>query len=182
MFPAGWPGSIPSVTVVRTSTYTLLPEVAFNSSTSISATGLLGIPSWAKKIYIHFNGFSTNGTSPILIQGWNGTSWEVTGYLSAGFSEATGGGVSGVAETIGFVAVSNTAAASLYYGVVTLVLENAAAFRWSIQDGALWSPADAIGYWVVGIKSFSAALSDIRILSFNGTDANDAGALAVAYE
>ena len=65
--------------------------VASTSGTSIDFTG---IPSWAKRITVMFNGVSTNGTSQQLIQIGSG-SVNATGYSSyfsvtpGGFSPAT---------------------------------------------------------------------------------------------
>lgn len=89
--------TISGTPVMGASLITSGTAVATTSGTSVTFTG---IPSWAKKITVVFNGISTNGSASFLVQVGSG-SLTTTGYVSqAGY----GGSASGVdSSTSGFV-------------------------------------------------------------------------------
>jgi hypothetical protein len=53
------------------------------TTTSGTFVDFTGIPSWAKRITVMFNGVSTNGTSTFQIQVGTSAGVETTGYVSS---------------------------------------------------------------------------------------------------
>ena len=151
--------------------------VASTSGTSINFTG---IPSWAKRITVMFNGVSTNGASPPQIQLGDSGGIAITGYLcgSRDTTVVTAGG--GVSSTSGF-ALGLGSSTNLVYGTMTIVL----------IDGTSWVSSHAMhfsqgaSYFAIvggGSKSLSATLDRLRITTVNGTDTFDAGSINIMYE
>lgn len=157
--------------------YTLTAEQATTSGTSIDFTG---IPSWATKIWVMFNGVSTSGTSEVIVQIGPAGAPETSGYRC--FSIQIAASTTGVSITNGFGTESTTGnPAAVRDGVSILVLENAAAFRWNFSSTL---NASAAGYTFIGagVKACASALSRVRITTAGGSDTFDAGAIAIAYE
>ena len=144
--------------------------VASTSGTSIDFTG---IPSWAKRITVMFNGVSTNGTSNFLIQLGNGSvvTSGYTGVSSSGTAVATN-------STAGFIVSSNQAAVSLYNGIVTI--SNVSGNIWA-ESGTIGSPSN-VNTVSSGVITLGGALDRIRITTVNGTDTFDAGSINIMYE
>jgi hypothetical protein len=148
--------------------------------TGVSATGtsvdFTGIPSWAKRITIMFNGVSTNGTSvPLIRLGAGsidiGTYNCVVSALSPASAAAT--------MSNGFgLAVTGTSAANIFYGqsILTLMGSNV----WTMQ-GILAYPSVSQQF-TAGSKTLSSTLDRIRITTVNGTDTFDAGTINIMYE
>jgi len=143
------------------------------SSTSVDFTG---IPSYAKRITVMFNGVSTNGASAPLVQ--LGTSAGVTtsGYLGGGIESGTGR----VAFTTGFGLVSSNAA-NILYG--QMVITNINSNNW-VASHNLVAAQSGIYYQLTGAGSVGLAstLDRVRITTFNGTDTFDAGTINIMWE
>lgn len=153
---------------------TLATQQASTSGTSIDFTS---IPATARRITVMFNGVSTNGTSPLLIQLGDTGGVEATGYASR---SANGAGAE-TDSTAGIVLTStNFAAASVLSGSVTFDLMDAATFSW-VAKGCLIDPGNDV-FTCAGHKSTSAVTDRVRITATNGTDAFDAGAINISYE
>ena len=103
---------------------------------------------------------------------------EATGYLGA---ESTAVGATAAQNSTGFNIKSGTAAASLFHGVVTLVLIEASTNTWAQSGNIATSNTTQVGL-SGGSKSLSAALDRIRITTSNGTDLFDAGSIALLLE
>lgn len=154
-------------------------SVASTSGTSIDFTN---IPSWVKRVTVMFNGVSTNGTSNLQIQLGTGATptYTVTGYLGA--LNATGAGgttTSGVAYDTGFIIGNATAGAVAYHGIVYIV--NLTGNTWC-QQGILGQSNAARMNYSAGTMPLAAALTAVRISTFNGTDTFDAGNINIMYE
>jgi len=150
---------------------TLMTAVATTSGTAIDFTG---IPSWAKKITVMFNGTSTNGSSAYLVQAGSG-SIQATGYLSnCSWSSST------LQATNGFVCVSNITASTNQSGVLTLFNQTGNSWVSSSLLGTN-SGANALTSGI-GNVSLSGVLDRIRITTVNGTDTFDAGSINIMYE
>lgn len=151
------------------------------SGTAVTASGtsidFTGIPSWAKRVTVMFDGVSTNGTSFLLIQLGDLGGVENTGYNSyaANFG---GAGITGNSSTVGFLINSN-AAARLNSGAV--VFTNITGNIWA-GLGGLGEGVTVNGQFIVGSKTLSATLDRIRITTVNGTDTFDAGTINIMYE
>jgi hypothetical protein len=168
--------------VAGTTTYTLTDKsgtiapivsgtaVASTSGTSIDFTG---IPSWAKRITVLFNGVSTSGASNPLIQLGDSGGIENTGYV---YATGNSDGAGTTTSTAGFIFRSGTAA-NLIFGSLVITLFN----------GNIWMAAHNIAFaniagWGAGSKTLSDVLDRVRITTVNGTDTFDAGSINILYE
>ena len=144
--------------------------VATTSGTSVDFTS---IPSWVKRITVMFNGVSTNGTSPAIIQIGN-TSFTTTGYVGGVF--VTGG--SGSMST-GFQMATTAAAADTRYGIATLV--NLNGNNWVFTHVGGYGNGAFTAYAGGGL-TLSAVLDRVRITTVGGTNTFDAGSVNILYE
>ena len=143
------------------------------SGTSVDFTG---IPSWAKRITVIFDGVSTNGTSDIIIQLGDSGGIEITGYTSSCNHFATGPTPS--TSTAGFLVLEEAVAAVLASG--HCIITNISSNTW-IQSSNMadTQPSNAIA---AGNKALSSTLDQLRITTVNGTDTFDAGTINISYE
>jgi hypothetical protein len=158
-----------------------LVQMTAQSSTSGTAIDFTGIPSWAKKITVMFNGVSTNGTSPFLIQ-IGGASVENTGYNAYSITITNANGVGGQSSTAGFVFTNGLNASYLYGGSVvfsTLDSGNIWVCNGQIASG---SAGDRIHIGSGNKTLSSGPLARVRITTVNGTDLFDAGSINIIYE
>ena len=144
--------------------------------TAVTATGtavdFTGIPSWAKRITVMFNGVSTNGTNSILVQ-IGATTISNTGYV--GSSAATNN--IGATYTTGFGMIFNVAS-SYIYGNMTII-QNGTDY---ISNHSYGFASNSVGICGGGSKSLGSTLDRIRITTVNGTDTFDAGTINIMYE
>jgi len=154
---------------------TLETAKASTSGTSIDFTG---IPSWAKRITVTFNGVSTNGTSQPMIRLGTSGGVQTTGYSANTTSITTGADVT-TNYTNGWQLYSNLAA-NVFSGALTLVLQNPATGAW-VGTG-LFSVNIPSLVIMAGIKTLSGTLDRVRITTVNGTDTFDAGSINILYE
>jgi len=150
---------------------TLGTAQASTSGTSIDFTG---IPSWAKKITVMFNGVSTNGSSDIQIQLGDSGGIETTSYLGSNWQANT----TNTLNSSGFI-VADTAAIQIHHGsaIISLFGSN----TWVIQS--ILGRSDAATSSICGgSKNLSDTLDRIRITTVNGTDTFDAGSINIMYE
>jgi hypothetical protein len=149
--------------------------VASTSGTSIDFTG---IPSWAKRITVMFDGVSTNGTASFLIQLGDSGGVETTGYLGAGIYSSTGTGTS--TNSNGFF-LPTLAQVTTIYGSMIISLLNPSNNTW-VQQGNFSSPSASLSFYSSGAKALSATLDRVRITTVSGTDTFDAGSINILYE
>ena len=147
--------------------------VASTSGTSIDFTG---IPSWAKRITVMFNGVSTNGTSLIQIRLGNG-SIVVSGY-DCSYSTIGSGSAGGAYATSGFILNFIAQAAQAYTGV--MYITNLSANIWT-ETATTTIPSNGNCFSAGGI-SLGSTLDRVRITTVNGTDVFDAGSINILYE
>lgn len=145
--------------------------VASTSGTSIDFTG---IPSWAKRITVMFNGVSTNGSSLYLIQIGDSGGVETSSYVSGAFDNSTSNN-----SAAGFLITSQNINTANWCGSIVLTQ----------LSGNIWTSSGAIstnvgGYLASsgGAKTLSDVLDRVRITTVNGTDAYDAGSINIMYE
>jgi hypothetical protein len=154
-----------------------ITTVTPQTSTSGTFVDFTGIPSWAKRVTVMFNGVSTNGTARKLIQIGAG-SVTTSGYVSS--SSLIQGGTAGTASsTNGFIILQDLAV-DLIYG--TMVISNFNANTW-IATHTIYSDSGT-DYNVFGAGSIAlgGVLDRVRITTVNGTDAFDAGSINIMYE
>ena len=149
------------------------------NSTSGTSIDFTGIPSWARRITVMFNGVSTNGTSVPQIQ-LGSVSFTTSGYSCISTQFVDAGAVSVVAGGgSGLVLLTSMAASYTLTGtwILTLVSAN----TWSIS-GALHMTSTARSAFCNGSITLSGTLDRVRITTVNGTDAFDAGSINIQYE
>ncbi len=147
------------------------------ATTSGVAVEFTGIPSWARRITLLFNGVSTNGASDILAQLGTGGAPTTSGYTgNAVFSWASG--VVPVSSTAG-IPVFNNAASYNHFG--ELVFTNISGNTW-LASGQFVSTGTAGCIVSGGVVTLAGALNYLRVVSANGTAAFDAGQINLFYE
>lgn len=158
---------------IVTSRITTSATVATTSGTSIDVTG---IPPWAKRIIVIFNGVSTSGTSNKLVQIGSG-SVQTTGYVSTGISVNTGGGIGGTSSTIGYL-ISSQVAADTLSGNMCIINISSSIY---ISNHVVKHSTSQCAYGG-GDVTLSGTLDRVRITTVNGTDTFDAGSIMVTWE
>jgi hypothetical protein len=147
---------------------------ATTSGTSIDFTG---IPSWAKKITVMFNGVSTNGTSNILVQIGTSSGIETTSYTGTVAAITTTPGVNTLST--GFTSDISASASAVRYG--HLILISLGSNLWS-ASGCLGATGINYSFVTGGVKTLSGTLDRLRITTVNGTDTFDAGSINILIE
>ncbi len=148
---------------------TLGTEVATTSGTSVTLSS--AIPAGTKEIKVMLAGVSTSGTSPMEIRIGDSGGIEATGYVSVASTLG--------ASTTGFRIVGNGDATYVFYGTITLSLEDSASFTWSSEGGISRATAHDGSS---GGKSLSAELTQLSITTAGGSDTFDLGAINIQYE
>ena len=143
------------------------------ATTSGTFVDFTGIPSWAKRITVMFNGVSTNGTSLKIAQLGTSGGVIITNYSSEGFTQ---GGSSAVI-TSGFAIGSTSAAVNSFYGSMTI--SSFGGGVWSEQFG-LSSGANAMAGG--GGLTGAGTIDRVRITTVSGTDTFDAGSVNIMWE
>ena len=148
------------------------------ASTSGTAIDFTGIPSWAKRVTVMFNGVNTSGSSQIILQIGSG-SISTSGYLSY----ATQGGVSstGASSTAGILTFPTGVLNSVRYG--SLVFTQISGNSWVCFGGYTFlHSGGAYSSLSGGSISLSGSLDRVRITTANGTDTFTAGSINIMYE
>ena len=149
--------------------------VASTSGTSIDFTG---IPSWAKRITVMFNGVSLSGTAGYAIQIGSG-SIDSTSTYSGSSSRGNSGGPGYTANTTSFTLNSSLGGASdITSGKYTIELLSGFIYVFSGVSANSASQTNL----AAGVKTLSGLLDRVRITTTNGTDTFDAGSINIMYE
>jgi hypothetical protein len=160
---------------------TMAMPSTITSDTSVgtgNSYDITGIPAGVRCVHVLFEGVSTASTSAILVQLGDAGGIETSGYVAEGSHLISGSSVSTSSSTAGFLMSYHAASQSLS-GVMDLYLKDAANFTWiSSHNGRLATNIVLSG---AGVKSLSAALTQIRITTVNGSQAFDAGTIALQY-
>ena len=145
--------------------FTLGTAVASTSGTAIDFTG---IPSWAKRVTVMFDGVSTNGTSAIIVR------------LGAGSVQATGytGSIGATAYTTGIPIVVPGLSTETFRG--STVILNVTSNSW-VATGLASTTAPGLNSAASSV-TISGTLDRVRITTVNGTDTFDAGTINISYE
>lgn len=161
----------PVINGMASSILTSGTAVASTSGTSIDFTG---IPSWVKRITVMFNGVSSSGTSPILVQIGSGS------VISTGYAGQASSGAGVTADSTGFVVHNNVIAAQNQYGAVSIVMISSNTY---VESGVVGggNAANSLSN-SCGALVLSGALDRVRITTVNGTDLFDAGSINILYE
>jgi len=133
-----------------------------------------GIPAWAKRITVQFNGVSANA-SFLLVQIGSG-SYTSSGYVSAGINASSGGNTA-VTSTAGFYS-SVTLSTGTNSGIV--VLTNITGNTW--VGTATASRSDGLTLVSSGFLALGGALDRLQITTGSGTATFSAGQVNILYE
>ena len=150
---------------------TLGTNTASTSGTSVDFTG---IPSWAKRITVIFNGMSTTGTSDVIIQIGAG-SFVTTGYSSSAMRISAG-----AAYTAGFGIWGGAFGANYIVGGVC-TLFNVTGNTW-VESGSVGAPQANTACPSGGFLALGGTLDRVRITTLGGTDTFDLGSINIMYE
>jgi hypothetical protein len=147
-------------------------ELAVATTSGSSAT-ITGIPSWAKRVTVMFNGVGTNGTNSKLLQIGSG-SLTTTGYFRhwnlcfrCGFH----------LQLLQMVMQLLTFLQNPVYGSITLSLFGSNTW---VAQGVLSNPTNQLSLQVSGLVALSGALDRVAFLA-NG-DTLNAGSINILYE
>lgn len=151
-------------------------EQATTSGTAFSFTG---VPAWARRVTIFFDGVSLTGTDDILVQIGDSGGLETTGYLGASSNSPNGANPIVNNFTNGF-GIKGGGNAVVLHGELTLSLMRPAANTW-VAKGGLGRSDAASTIITAGSKSLSAALDRLTITR-TGSDTFDAGIVNISYE
>jgi hypothetical protein len=148
-------------------------SVASTSGTSIDFTG---IPSWAKRVTVMFNGVSTNGSNNLLVQVGAG-SVTTSGYTSSA-AQMTSASTNTASSTAGILATGALASTLAYSG--HLVITNVTSNTW-VASSCVAGAASNNNISTGGI-ALGGTLDRVRITTVGGTDTFDAGSINILYE
>jgi hypothetical protein len=151
----------------------LSPLVSFAPVTaSGTAVDFVGIPSWARRITVLFNGVSTNGSSLVEVRIGSG-SISSSGYL--GYASTNGANIS---TTSGFPTTYAMAASYTIIGKMEICLLSGTTYASSsvLTLTPLNTTMGACNITLSGI------MDRLRVTTVNGTDTFDAGTINVMYE
>jgi hypothetical protein len=163
-------------------TYTISPASTGTVSGTITVVGVdfTSIPSWAKRITLMFNGFSTSGTSQILIQIGAG-SVTSTGYVSVGYGAASTPAYGVASSTSGFIFSDGTINGIVVNGA--MYISSFGSNAWvSTSTVARSSGTPVYAGFGGGSVTLSGTLDRLRLTTANGTDTFDAGSVNILYE
>jgi hypothetical protein len=182
-------GTISNGTITNSSiTGTLsLSSSVINSGTAnntLGGTGIefTGIPSWAKRITVVFNGVSTSGTLNLQVQLGTGSTptYTTSGYLGSCGGAGNGSTVVAANFTTGFGLTTASTAAALMYGGLTIT--NITGNTW-VAFGTTGRSDVTNTFMIGGSVPLAAVLTAVRITTVSpGTDTFDAGSINILYE
>jgi hypothetical protein len=146
--------------------------------TAVSVSGIsvnfTGIPSWVKRITVLFNGVSTNGTSPVMVQiGYS------SGIVSSGYSGLIAMNTNKTNYSSGFIVNYVSAAAGSLYG--SLDLYNITGNTW-VSRSVILDASEPDSTQGAGSLALSGTLDRVRITTVGGSESFDAGTANIFYE
>ena len=150
------------------------------SGTAVSASGtsvdFTGIPTYAKRITVMFQGVSTSGTSNWVVRIGAGS------IISSGYSSSSSyfvsAGVSTQADTSGFLIRSDNAS-NVISGA--MVIYNFSGNTW-VETWVGGNGPNTQTHIGGGQLALSGTLDRVRITTVNGTDTFDAGTINIFWE
>lgn len=158
---------------------TLAPIVSGTAVASTSGTSIdfTGIPSWAKRVTVIFNGVSTTGGNSVMLQLGSGTV-QTTGYLGSGNRVVNAAATAGVTYTAGF-GLPIAAATYDLYGHITVT--NISGNVW-VASGTLSITSAVVNLVTAGSVTLTGTLDRVRLTTLTGVDTFDAGSINILWE
>ena len=149
--------------------------IATTSGTAIDTTG---IPSWAKRITVVFNGVSTTGTYNYIMQLGTAGGIVSSGYTSTMTTIYNSASPGATSYTNGFNLTNPPSSSATFYGLVTIM--NAGSNAWSMSSNLCETSGPRVMLTTGGV-TLSGALTTIRLTQGN-VDTFDAGSINIYYE
>ncbi|MCH9838800.1 hypothetical protein K0U83_24255 [bacterium] len=146
------------------------------ASTSGTAIDFTGIPSWARRVTIMFQGVSTNGVAVPLIQARVSGAPVTSGYLGSGGDVLS---PTAALQTTGFGVGAGFNAAAVIHGSVTF--ENITGNVWVASGAVARSDAGQI-FLTAGSIALAGVLDGIRLTTAGGANTFDAGTVNISWE
>ncbi len=147
------------------------------ATTSGTFKEFTGIPSWVRRITVNLWFVSTNGAANILVQLGTGGAPTTSGYTgNSVFSWASG--VVPVSSTNG-IPIFNNAASYSHFGQLTFT--NVGGNAW-VASGQFVTGGTQGSIVSGGFVELTGVLNYLRIVTANGTDVFDAGAVNISWE
>lgn len=158
----------------------LAPRMQLMTAKTASGTSVdfTGIPRWAKKITVMFNGVSTSGASVVQVQ-LGSTTIQTTGYQSMSGHGASAG--QNVVLTSGFPTEGTNAALATVKRFGCMLLNNLTTNIWC-ETTNVYCDTSVTNNFGSGSVTLSGTLDRIRITTVNGTDTFDAGTINILVE
>lgn len=163
-----------------------LGATGITNGTQVVASGVAvnfsGIPAGTKRVTIMVAALSTNGTSGLALLLGDSGGLETTGYGGSCAVVANGAATVAVNSATQFVVTpSGTSAAAALNGSITLTLLEPSVHTWAVSGVIGYSGTGSVAI-IGGQKSLSSALTQLRLISANGTDTFDQGVFNISYE
>lgn len=169
-----------SVTRAKTGE-SLINLATLQAATSGTTKDFTGIPSWARRVVILFNGVSSTGANDILIQLGVGTTPTTTGYQNSQSTLSYPSGIVNTTSTAG-IPIFNNLGSYVFTGRIVLELLDSTANTW-IVSGHLMSTVTTLGTVVSGgVITLSGSLGMVRLTTTTGTPTFDAGSVNISWE
>ena len=144
------------------------------TTTAVTAIDLTGIPSWAKRVTLMFNGVSTNGGAAPRIRLGTSSGFVTSGYLGSCLGNATTN-VSNVSFSLGFDINDGATSGATRFGIFTFICIDTSD-NW-VLAGSQSQGNTAATSVINGTVPLGGTLTQIRITTANGSDTFDAGSV-----
>ena len=141
----------------------------------------LSIPAWVKRVTVMLNGVSLSGTSYTQIQLGTSAGFVTSGY-SSGVAAITSASAAlgAVAVTTGLYTTGSTAQTDTASG--GYLISNFSGNIWTFAGTGVRTGNVATYFNSAAPQSLSGALTQVRVITGNGTDTFDAGSVNILYE
>jgi hypothetical protein len=157
----------------------------YTQGTPFSLSGVssdvTSIPSWVTQILVKFANLSTNGTSIPILQLGDSGGIETTGYDGSVSVVTSAPSVAAASISNGLALTTSIVASTLLNGEISISRVNSSTNLWSMaflgsfQGGGITIQSFAT-------KALSAALTQLRLTTFGGTDSFDSGVVSVSWQ
>jgi hypothetical protein len=145
---------------------------------AVTSVTFSSLPTWIKRITVHFTGISLSGTDHFLIRLSVGGTFATTGYVSSSNYTTAGGATGGTSSTAGTVMLAGNAANTL---TGSYTFTNLTGNTWVGTGTHIYDNDSTFVGSEAGKVTLSGTLDGIRILS-SGSNTFDAGTVNITYE
>lgn len=158
--------------------YELTKGTKVDTTSGTASLDFTGIPSYAKRITVMFDGVSCSSGQVLFIQIGDSGGIEATGYVSGAFTAPASGSFASATTTFVLSHSVTSVASNAFYGSV--ILSNLDGNTWTSQGVLHVSPTYGCPIASAGTKTLSGTLDRLRIGFSTGNF--DAGKVNIMYE